>query len=794
MRNKKKRKVDVHANDIGDLELDYGDEQTMNETGEYSTPTDHPIKSKMATGFGANSNAKKPKSLRQPPNKTAEPKIFEVTMSDNLKDLGRTNKLGGKLTNSGGTHETMGNGYDGSAPEPNIDGLKKVGKDKLGQKLKNSGGMHEKADGGVQENMDIINASLDDGVDIVKLFEQYAASREVVTLDEFNEICEANGSTSRIGQAGFLQLLNNSNQIFVENSDPRGQPFYTAQPAGITLQPGMPEFGGQEDEFGDGTLDGIGEFDAEVPTMDELGNDVPSMDQLDGEIGQFDDGQMGFDDGYVDDGFEDEEMGMGMPGQGGQFQDDPYNYNAAEPVDDMEFTLDDLPGAGDDYDDVAHDWDNPSPRSLDQSHNPARRHTSMRGPYENKAKGKKTLSESSVEKIKQAGNPSANTKEMGKEWPRKLKNTGGTTAAQDSTHGDANDGFTKEIRPSKLGQKLKNTGGHLEKADGGIASATLKGDSGAMYENVQSLSRYLKPKILEAAKGLQPGYKTMFVAIANNKSGKSRQSFAEALLDVEELAQVFGESHVTLGVSFLNGDKAFKQIQLPVRDIKPRGPIVAEGKAIFRHKVVAKLFANRALAEGKTCKLSSHNWGTSVSTNLKWADAKNCFATIAESIVKKIVNEGSRFQSNDWSGVPGSIVIHYFVHDGKLYEDTPRLGSGPTERASGIAQAVPALYQKVVEVFKTLGNESLCELEVEFNSSGYHAPMSMYGGADNLGWPEEGEDIREATRVMLNTDNDVIDLTQLKDEIGKHYREFINAADVEHDDSGPEYDPYHDRD
>lgn len=34
------------------------------------------------------------------------------------------------------------------------------------------------------------------------------------------------------------------------------------------------------------------------------------------------------------------------------------------------------------------------------------------------------------------------------------------------------------------------------------------------------------------------------------------------------------------------------------------------------------------------------------------------------------------------------------------------------------------------------------ELIIEFNSSGYNDPGSMYGGPDNLGYPPEGDDER----------------------------------------------------
>ncbi len=41
------------------------------------------------------------------------------------------------------------------------------------------------------------------------------------------------------------------------------------------------------------------------------------------------------------------------------------------------------------------------------------------------------------------------------------------------------------------------------------------------------------------------------------------------------------------------------------------------------------------------------------------------------------------------------------------------------------------------------------ELVIEFTSSGYHQPMSRYGGPDHLGWPEESSEEREPSRAYF---------------------------------------------
>lgn len=46
-------------------------------------------------------------------------------------------------------------------------------------------------------------------------------------------------------------------------------------------------------------------------------------------------------------------------------------------------------------------------------------------------------------------------------------------------------------------------------------------------------------------------------------------------------------------------------------------------------------------------------------------------------------------------------------------------------------------------------DEEADELIIEFRSSGYYDPGSMYGGRDHLGWPPEGDDERTLDEAYL---------------------------------------------
>ena len=86
------------------------------------------------------------------------------------------------------------------------------------------------------------------------------------------------------------------------------------------------------------------------------------------------------------------------------------------------------------------------------------------------------------------------------------------------------------------------------------------------------------------------------------------------------------------------------------------------------------------------------------------------------------------YGSRKWSNVPGTFSIEVQNRDGSAHT----LNGRPMPPLDGYVQ--PDEYP---------------ELVIEFTSSGYYEPASMYGGADRLGWPEEGDDERLLSRAYL---------------------------------------------
>lgn len=111
----------------------------------------------------------------------------------------------------------------------------------------------------------------------------------------------------------------------------------------------------------------------------------------------------------------------------------------------------------------------------------------------------------------------------------------------------------------------------------------------------------------------------------------SRDNLAEALADAEEILQLHDPANVTFETTFVgaNGQIALKQ-DIPLFTINPRGPMVGEGKALFRFHRNAEAFANELVAEGITCRVTPHNWGSAVEAKTNYSVAERVFGTLAE--------------------------------------------------------------------------------------------------------------------------------------------------------------------
>lgn len=143
-------------------------------------------------------------------------------------------------------------------------------------------------------------------------------------------------------------------------------------------------------------------------------------------------------------------------------------------------------------------------------------------------------------------------------------------------------------------------------------------DKGTVKENVSKLAKHVRNNLREAAQSLKGKFGIAFTCLVqeNNKSFNrtvGRKRLAEALADVEELLQVHPAKQVTLEAYFMSGDSVKLKHNIPMIPVKRHAPL-REGrdKLLFRFGRHAEGYANNLVADGVTCRVVPHNWGSSV--------------------------------------------------------------------------------------------------------------------------------------------------------------------------------------
>lgn len=90
-----------------------------------------------------------------------------------------------------------------------------------------------------------------------------------------------------------------------------------------------------------------------------------------------------------------------------------------------------------------------------------------------------------------------------------------------------------------------------------------------------------------------------------------------------------------------------------------------------------------------------------------------------------------------WHNVPGCYSREFKIEDGRLIDVE-----------DGLSPAVLDYWFYRQDIL-TDG----FELQIHFKSSGEHIEMSMYGGPDHVGWPEEHDEERLLTKAVVRVDS-----------------------------------------
>jgi hypothetical protein len=169
-----------------------------------------------------------------------------------------------------------------------------------------------------------------------------------------------------------------------------------------------------------------------------------------------------------------------------------------------------------------------------------------------------------------------------------------------------------------------------------VIKGTAKGmnvtHSESLRHNISNLANHVKKPLAEAVKGVKGKYNLAFSILVNEGTVRNRTNkrftLAEALADAEELIQIHGPKNVVLEAYVIKNSEAIRKYDVPLVKVKRRGPIVAEGRAIFRFHRTAQKFAETLVMEGITCKLGPHNWGNSVAAAISQKKANKAYQSI----------------------------------------------------------------------------------------------------------------------------------------------------------------------
>ena len=157
-----------------------------------------------------------------------------------------------------------------------------------------------------------------------------------------------------------------------------------------------------------------------------------------------------------------------------------------------------------------------------------------------------------------------------------------------------------------------------------------------LKENAEKLAKRIKNALRETAHGIRGRHLvnfTVMVTEGNEKNRtKIRRRLAEAIADVEEVLQFHSVDDVMLEAWFKDSYGAIvMKKDIPLGFVAPRGPIVSEGKAIFRFRRNAEIFSESLGNAGYVCRVMPHNWGAAVSAPVTMETANRAFRSINEA-------------------------------------------------------------------------------------------------------------------------------------------------------------------
>lgn len=190
---------------------------------------------------------------------------------------------------------------------------------------------------------------------------------------------------------------------------------------------------------------------------------------------------------------------------------------------------------------------------------------------------------------------------------------------------------TYDTTPIMKGTEKGLTGTGTIKAESRISGR----NANTLKENADKLTRKLKNVVRESSNRLNGKHSISFNVIVKEGIYKNRTprrtQLVETVADLEEILQFHNPEDVSVEANFKNlkGEVVMKaDVPLATIHSHARGPIVSEGKMLFRFLRNAELFAEALNEKGVACKIIPHNWGTAVVANTNIDVANHAYRSI----------------------------------------------------------------------------------------------------------------------------------------------------------------------
>ncbi len=451
-------------------------------------------------------------------------------------------------------------------------------------------------------------------VDLQSLFNSYAKSTDYVCLEDFQSLLNAYGSDAVIDESSLVKLMEVNNElVFHEGLDASGR-YWVGVPLNEGKKPWETDEDSEDSEDEDCEMDDSCDMTESRKQRKKPLNEYqirsPEREAFSG-LDEFGDDEFG-DELDNDDEFGDDFGGMGDPDYDEDYDD---MLGDAEQHDRMhgpgQFSSNNCPGCG-----AYNDSEDSCPECgmhlggseesvYGSSEDPGYQNVDYDDEFRYRGDEDDGMMydddfnflESSSKMEKMGGKP-----------------IGGSSKPGNAISVDGNPG------PDEMEDHGEPFGANQKNDLSG--TPTMKGTGKGMSEskqlvkrNVAKLATHVKKHLVEHAKrNPKCTYAGFAVVVQEGRSlnrTPKRGTLAEALADAEEVLQIHSDRNVVLE-AYLSKNGQIKKARIPITTVKRRGPLVSEGKALFRFRRTAENYADRLMNEGTICKIDRHNWGHSV--------------------------------------------------------------------------------------------------------------------------------------------------------------------------------------